>query len=69
MITSIELQIISKIHTTESLEEIDILCSFDESYYSVFKPHIKFILDHRDKYNDIPDVFTFQAQFSGVRAF
>lgn len=66
MITSIELQIISKILTTESLEEIDILCSFDESYYSVFKPHIKFILDHRDKYNDIPDVFTFQAQFPDI---
>ncbi len=66
MITSIELQIISKILTSESVEEIETLCSFDESYYSVFRPHIKFILDHKDKYNDVPDVFTFQAQFPDV---
>lgn len=66
MTTSIELQIISKILTSESSEEIDILCGFDESYYSIFKPHIKFILDHRDKYNDVPDVFTFQSQFPDI---
>lgn len=66
MITSIELQIISKILTSESPEEIDALCSFDESYYSIFKPHIKFILDHKNKYNDVPGVFTFQAQFPDI---
>lgn len=66
MTTSIELQIISKILTSESLEEIEMLCGFDDSYYSVFKPHIQFILNHREKYNDVPDVFTFQSQFPDV---
>lgn len=66
MITSIELQVISKILTTEDSEVIDILCSYDESYYSIFKDHIKFILDHKQKYSEPPDVFTFQAQFTDV---
>lgn len=66
MVTSIELQVISKILTSDSIEDVDTLCAFDESYYSVFKPHIKFILDHKEKYNDVPDVFTFQAQFPDV---
>lgn len=66
MITSIELQVISKILTSDSVDEVNALCEFDESYYSVFKPHIKFILDHKDKYNDVPDVFTFQSQFPDV---
>lgn len=66
MITSIELQMISRILTTESQEEQDLLCSFDESYYSVFKKHISFILSHREKYNDVPDVFTFQAEFPDI---
>lgn len=63
MITSIELQVISKILTTESEAEITQLCTYDESYYSVFKPHIKFILDHRNQHGNIPDVFTFQSEF------
>ena len=66
MITSIELQVISKILTSDSPDDVNTLCEFDESYYSVFKPHIKFILDHKDKYNDVPDVFTFQSQFPDV---
>lgn len=66
MIESIELQMISKILTTDSEEEIDVLCSFDESYYSIFKDQIKFILDHRIKYGNVPDIFTFQAQFPDV---
>ncbi len=66
MITSIELQVISKILTSDSSTEIDMLCNFDESYYSIFRPHIKFILEHKKKYNDIPDVFTFQAQFPDI---
>lgn len=66
MITSIELQVISKILTSDSAEEIEILCGFDESYYSVFQPHIKFILEHKNKYNDVPDVFTFQAEFPDI---
>lgn len=65
-VTSIELQVISKILTTESAEELSTLCSFDPSYYSVFKEHIEFVLDHRQRYNTVPDIFTFQAQFPDV---
>lgn len=66
MITSIELQVISKILTTDDQEVVDTLCSFDESYYSIFKPHIEFILNHRQRYSDVPDVFTFQSEFPDV---
>lgn len=63
MVTSIELQVISRLLTTDSEEEIIQLCSFDESYYSVFKPHISFILNHHKEHGNIPDVFTFQSNF------
>lgn len=66
MIESIELQIISKILTSQSAEEIDELCIYDSSYYSVFRDQIQFILDHRVKYGSVPDVFTFQAQFPDI---
>ena len=66
MITSIELQMISKILTSESEAEVDKLCSYDPSYYSVFKEQIEFILNHKDKYGDVPDLFTFQAQFPDI---
>lgn len=63
MISSVELQAISRILTTESDEEINTLCSYDDSYYAVFNDQINFILDHRSKYGQVPDVFTFQAEF------
>lgn len=63
MIQSVELQVISKILTSEDDAEVDALCQFDSSYYSVYKDQIEFILDHKDKYGTVPDVFTFQAQF------
>lgn len=66
MIGSVELQVISKILSTDNQIEIDTLLEYDESFYSVFKEHIIFIQDHRLKYGDIPDVFTFQAQFPDV---
>lgn len=66
MITSIELQVISKILTSEDEFEIDSLLAFDESYYSIFKPHIQFIQSHHQMYGTVPDVFTFQAQFPDV---
>ena len=66
MITSIELQIISKILTTDDPTVVDTLCSYDETYYSVFRPHIEFILQHRQKYSDVPDVFTFQSEFPDI---
>lgn len=66
MITSIELQVISKLLTSDSEDEIKELIQFDSSYYSIFKPHIQFILNHFYKYNDTPDVFTFQSEFPDV---
>lgn len=66
MTGSIELQMISKILTSTSESEIDALCDFDASYYSIFKKHIQFILKHREKYGDVPDLFTFQAEFPDV---
>ena len=63
MIQSVELQVISKILTSEDDSEVDALCQFDSSYYSVYRDQIEFILDHKDKYGTVPDVFTFQAQF------
>lgn len=66
MISTVELQVISKILTSESTAEVDTLCSFDSSYYSVFKPQIEFILKHRSEYGDVPDVFTFQAEFPDI---
>ena len=66
MTNSIELQVISRILSSDSPNEVDRLCSYDESYYAVFKEHIKFILDHRQKYGQVPDLFTFQARFEDV---
>ena len=63
MVQSIELQVISKILTSDNQEEVDALCTYDSSYYSVFKDEIQFILDHKFRFGNIPDAFTFQAQF------
>ena len=57
---------ICKILTSEDPEEVNALCSYDETYYSVFKEQIQFILNHRQKYGNVPDVFTFQAEFPNV---
>lgn len=66
MTTSIELQVISKILTSEDPSTIDELCSYDSSYYSLFKSHVEFIFEHKDKYGSTPDVFTFMAKFPEV---
>lgn len=66
MINSIELQIISRILTSDDTFEIDRLCSYDSSYYSIFKSEIEFILDHKDKHGTVPDPFTFQARFETI---
>ena len=66
MITSIELQVISRLLTTEDPNEVDTLCGYDDSYYSIFKPQIQFILDHYNKYQSTPDVFTFQSEFPDI---
>jgi replicative DNA helicase len=62
-VTSIELQVISKLLYSQSEHEIEQLCNYDTSYYNVFTEHIKFILDHREKYGNIPDIFTFLSKF------
>ena len=67
MINSIEIQAISRILTTDSQEELDTLCSFGPEYYSIFKEQIEFILEHRQTYDDVPDVFTFNARFPEVQ--
>ena len=66
MNNSIELQMISKILTCDNDLELDRLCQYDESYYSVFKFEIEYILDHKLQYGNVPDLFTFQAQFPEV---
>lgn len=63
MNASIELQVISKILTSEDEALVNELCSYDSSYYSVFSRHIEFILKHREQFGNIPDVFTFMAEF------
>ena len=66
MNASIELQVISKILTSDDEGLVNELCSFDSSYYSVFNSHISFILNHLEQYNTVPDIFTFQAEFPDI---
>lgn len=66
MIEAIELQVLSRILTSDNKEEVDTLCSFGTEYYSVFKEHAEYILHHVEEFGDVPDVFTFQAQFPDV---
>lgn len=66
MINSIELQMISRILTSEDQEEVERLCGYDASYYSIFNEQIEFILKHKDDNGKIPDVFTFQAKFNDL---
>lgn len=66
MIESVELQVISKILTSKDPDEVDQLLSYDETYYSIFRNHIRFILNHRDKYGTVPDIFTFLNEFDDI---
>ena len=66
MTTTVELQVISKILTSDDEALVNELCNYDSSYYSIFEKHIKFILDHRENYGNTPDVFTFLAEFPDV---
>ena len=63
MIESVELQVISKILLSDDEKAVDELLLFDDTYYSVFKPHIRFILNHRQKFGNVPDVFTFLSEY------
>ena len=66
MIEAVELQVISRILTSDSKEEVDLLCSYGIDYYSVYKEHAEYIFHHLEEYGDVPDVFTFQAQFPDI---
>jgi replicative DNA helicase len=59
----IELQVICRILESKDQYEVDRLCGYDDSYYSVLQDQIDFILDHREKFGTVPDPLTFQAQF------
>lgn len=63
MINSIELQMISRILTSENDQEVEKLCSYDSTFYQILTPQIEFILEHKDRTGKVPDVFTFQAKF------
>ena len=66
MTNSIELQIISRILSSDDEYEIERLCSYDASYYSAFSEAIQFILDHKDKHGNPPDPFTFLSKFDNM---
>lgn len=66
MIESIELQVISKILTSQDEDDVNKLLSFDDTYYSVFRRHIQFIFNHKARYGVIPDVFTFLNEFQDI---
>lgn len=66
MTESVEIQVISKLLTSDDEEMVDVLCSYDESYYSIYRDQIHFIFNHKHEYGNIPDVFTFQAEFPNI---
>jgi KaiC/GvpD/RAD55 family RecA-like ATPase len=66
MINMIELQVISRIIYPLNPLEIEELCSYDASYYASFQEQIKFILDHKEQYGNVPDPATFQAKFPNI---
>lgn len=66
MNASIEIQVISKILTSDDDRLVNELCGFDASYYAVYKPQITFILDHLNRFGNVPDVFTFEAEFPKI---
>ena len=66
MTESIELQVISKILTSDDEQLVNELCGYDSSYYAVFPKQIEFILDHRERFGNVPDVFTFMSEFPDV---
>lgn len=66
MIEAVELQVICRILTTDSKEEVDTLSKFGTEYYSAYKEQAEYVLNHIDEYGEPPDVFTFQAQFPDI---
>lgn len=66
MTSSIEIQVISKILTSDDEGLVNELCAFDSSYYAAYKEEISYILDHLAQYGVVPDVFTFESKFPTV---
>ena len=66
MTNAVEIQVISKILTSDDEGLVNELCAFDSSYYAVYTKHIEFILNHRSRFGTAPDVFTFLAEFPDV---
>lgn len=65
MIQAIEVQVISKILTSDDEGTIDSLMSYSpDLYFSAYLPEITYIHDQKQKYGIIPSVFDFQAQFN-----
>lgn len=63
MIEAIEVQVISKLLTSEDDYTVDTLLSYDLSYFSGYQKEFEYIRNHRQKYGSVPGVFDFQAQF------
>ena len=63
MIESIEVQVISKILTTEVQSEIDTLLAYDISYFSGYRNEYEYIQNHVTRYQSVPSRFDFMAQF------
>ena len=64
MIQAIEVQVISKILTSNDEPVVDALMSYaPDKYFSAFRQEIEWIHDHKRIYGSIPSQFAFQAQF------
>lgn len=58
----VELQIINKILSTNSLQLVD-KYNLDESYFPQYKEEFNFVVNHFKEYNQVPDKLTFLDKF------
>lgn len=63
MIQSIEVQVISRILTTEVSSDVDTLLAYDTSYFSSYLNEFAYIQNHFGRYQSVPSKFDFLAQF------
>ncbi len=64
MIEAIEVQVISRILTSDVPADVDTLMAYDDSYFKSYLGEIRYIHNHYSKYQSIPSRFDFMAQFS-----
>lgn len=64
MIQSIEVQVISRLLTTDKESDIDTLLGFDKSYFSAYPKEYDYIKSQYERYQQIPSRFDFMAQFN-----